>query len=296
MDIKNTFVIGDVHGCYYTLLNLIEKLPKDAKLVFVGDLCDKGNFSKEVIDFVIENNYACVKGNHEHLFEKYILDTVEKNIHTPWSIDKRYGGEKCIASYDGDLEIINKHLKWIEKLPTYLQIQKYFITHGFALELHKQRDDKSYYNDFLLKRYYQDTLEPVIDEDIINIFGHCVFDDVQRGDKFVCLDTGCCNGGKLSALKLGTDTIIEENMDKRDSTYSINELTLEKFDKECSLEEIRKITLKESCIYASYDTVSHDILRLIVEKFQDEGVQELIEMENRSVIFAKQLKRVLEEI
>lgn len=52
-DLTNTFVIGDVHGCYYTLLNLVKKLPSDANLIFVGDLCDKGNFSKEVIEFVM---------------------------------------------------------------------------------------------------------------------------------------------------------------------------------------------------------------------------------------------------
>jgi len=36
------YIIGDIHGEYQVLLKLIEKLPKDAKLIFVGDLIDKG--------------------------------------------------------------------------------------------------------------------------------------------------------------------------------------------------------------------------------------------------------------
>ena len=35
---KNTYIIGDVHGCFYTLQNLINKLPKYADIIFVGDL------------------------------------------------------------------------------------------------------------------------------------------------------------------------------------------------------------------------------------------------------------------
>lgn len=60
-DLHNTFVIGNVHGCYHTLLNLIQKLPSDAKLIFVGDLCDKGNYSEDVIEFIIQNNYPSIR-------------------------------------------------------------------------------------------------------------------------------------------------------------------------------------------------------------------------------------------
>ena len=38
--LNNKFVIGDVHGCYHTLLNLIKQLPLNAELIFVGDLFD----------------------------------------------------------------------------------------------------------------------------------------------------------------------------------------------------------------------------------------------------------------
>ena len=57
---QKIFVIGDVHGCYHTLLDLLNKLPKDASIIMIGDLCDRGPYSKEVIDLIIKNNYQCV--------------------------------------------------------------------------------------------------------------------------------------------------------------------------------------------------------------------------------------------
>jgi len=294
-NLDNIFVIGDVHGCYYTLLNLVKQLPSDAKLIFVGDLCDKGNFSKEVISFVISNGYKCVKGNHEHLYDKYILNAVTKDIHSPWSSDKRYGGLQCINSYKGDVDLIKQHLSWIQNLPMYIQLGKYFITHGFALEYYKYKDNSDYYNDFLLNRIYDDTVEPKVEENIVNIFGHCVFDEVKKGDKYICLDTGCSNGGKLTALQLKSNKIYQEPMDKRDSSYILKELKLTDIDLEkFSLEEIQSITLKEGCKYVNYNIISHDILEYIAIVFKDNGIQELKNMEKRGVVFSKQLQRILE--
>ncbi|MEA3352981.1 MAG: metallophosphoesterase [Campylobacterota bacterium] len=292
-NIDNTFIIGDVHGCYHTLMALVKKLPRDAKLIFVGDLCDKGDFSKDVIEFVKSNNYPCVKGNHEHLFEKYIIDAIEKDKHSAWSSDKRYGGLQCIQSYKGDIKLIKEHLKWIKKLPTYIQIDKYFITHGFGLEYYDKKDDPDYYNDFLLNRIYKDTVEPEVQEDIINIFGHCVFDEVKKGKKYICLDTGCSNGGKLSALELKTQKIYQEPMDKRDSSYILKELKLKDIDtKNFTLDDIKDITLDKSCRYNNFDVVSNEILEYIVNTFLDDGYQEVLNMKERSVIFPKQLNIV----
>ncbi len=44
MPIK-TYIIGDVHGHYDTLMALVDLLPNDAILVFVGDLIDRGSQS-----------------------------------------------------------------------------------------------------------------------------------------------------------------------------------------------------------------------------------------------------------
>lgn len=291
-NLHNTFVIGDVHGCYYTLLGLVKKLPKDADIIFVGDLCDKGNFSKDVIEFVIDNGYPCVKGNHEHLFEKYILDAVEKNIHSPWSSDKRYGGLACIESYKNDLSTIKKHLSWIQELPTYVEIEHYFITHGFALEYYEHKNNKEYYNDFLLNRYYNgDSVEK---SDVINIFGHCSFDEVIDGNNFFCIDTSCSYGKKLTAFQLGTHKIYEQNMDSRDSDFKADAITLKEYDVHSeSFESIASLVIDSNSKYGVYDIVANEVLEAIVDKYGELGKQELLRMNERAQIFPKQIKKVL---
>lgn len=291
--LSNIFVIGDVHGCY-TLLNLIKKLPKNSELIFVGDLCDKGNYSKDVLEFVIDNNYKCVKGNHEHFFYKHILNAVQKDKKSSWSSDFKLGGLQTISSYNEDIILIRKHLNWINKLPIFIQIDKYFITHGFALEYYKKRDNKKYHNKFLFNRLYSDTIEPDIDEDIINIFGHCIFNEVQIGKKYFCIDTGCYNSGKLTAIQLGVNKIYQELLDKRDSNYNLNELKLKDINlKLFNLEEISKITLTKNCKYSSFDIVSDEVLEYIITKYTDDGEKEILNMKTKSIILPKQIEKIL---
>jgi len=45
----NHYIIGDVHGEYDTLMRLVSKIPSEAKLIFVGDLIDRGSQSVEGI-------------------------------------------------------------------------------------------------------------------------------------------------------------------------------------------------------------------------------------------------------
>lgn len=295
--LENTFVIGDVHGCYHTLLKLIKKLPKQANIIFVGDLCDKGNYSKDVLEFVINNNYKSVKGNHEEYFQKYIINAVKKNKKNSWSSDFRFGGLQCIKSYKEDFNLIKKHLSWIENLPLYMEVGNYFISHGFALEYYKERDDRKYRNKFLFNRLDKNTKEPEVSENIINIFGHCIFDEVKVGKKYFCIDTGCYNFGKLTAIQLGKNRIFQENMDKRDSSYKLNELKLKDIDlKIFKLNHIENITLKSSCKYSAFDIISDEVLEYILEKFPNHAKEEFLKMSDKSIILPRQIERFLKKI
>ena len=220
--INDTFVIGDIHGCYHTLLKLVEKLPTNAKLIFVGDLCDKGNYSKEVIEFVINNNHTCIYGNHEYLFYHYARDAILRDIHKMWSKNDAYGGRKTVNNYKDDTELLHKHISWIETLPKYIQIDKYFITHGFGLPYFKRRDLQEYQKSLYINRIddieYNENYEDYINYDIVNIFGHCDFDEVliDKNKRYYGIDTACVYGGKLTAIQLGTMKIIEHSVDKKD--------------------------------------------------------------------------------
>lgn len=139
--IINTYVIGDIHGCYFTLLDLVEKLPSNAKLIFLGDLYDRGLYSKEVIEFVKSNNHACILGNHDFYMLEHLQECLN-GAEVRWNTKEYMGGKETISNYKDSSKIIKKHLTWLATLPQYIQIDKYFITHAFCLPYYKRKDDK----------------------------------------------------------------------------------------------------------------------------------------------------------
>jgi len=291
---KKTYVIGDVHGSLHTLKKLIAKLPADAEIIFVGDLCDKGLHSKEVIEFVIQKNYQCVKGNHEHLMQKYLYDAVVNDKHSPWSEDYRYGGIETYSSYLDDYESMTKHLAWIEKLPMYIQIQSYFITHGYALPFYAHKDNPEYYNEFLLNRYEKDIQVPK--SEVINIFGHCVFEQVIEHENFYAIDTGCSYGKKLTALELGSMKIIQENMDERDSTYTIKELELSHIHHCQKKDDLEALVEYIDVEFENFDLVSTEVAAFIVAEFGENGREEIVKMLEKKQLFIKQAKKFLKDV
>ena len=287
----STYVIGDVHGCFYTLQKLIAKIPNDAEIIFVGDLCDKGNFSKEVIDFVIKNKYRCVKGNHEYLMQKYLYDAVVHQKHSPWSEDYRYGGIQTYTNYLDDHQTMQKHLDWIQTLPMYIEIDNYFITHGFALPFYEHRDNQEYHDTFLLNRYEHEM--EVAPSDVINIFGHCVFEEVIKHQNFYAIDTGCAYGKKITAVELGSMYCIEEAMDNRDSAYIIEELKLSHLELSKHAHNLESFIYHIDFEFKNFDLVSTEVGLYIVQNYGKEGINEIQKMLDKKQLFIKQAKVIL---
>ena len=61
------YVIGDVQGCFTGLQKLLKKINynKNDKLLFLGDVVNRGSQSLEVLKFIQENNHKIVLGNHD---------------------------------------------------------------------------------------------------------------------------------------------------------------------------------------------------------------------------------------
>ena len=215
-----TYVIGDVHGCYYTLLDLVAKLPQDADLIFVGDLCDKGLYTKEVISFVKEGGYRCVLGNHDVHMRMHLKNALAGK-HNAWSTHDKFAGYATVNSYRNEKdELIDEHIAWLHTLPAFIEIDKYLITHGFGLPFYKSKHPKrefvfrvnrlsnTQYNEFYDKDYEN--------FDIINIFGHDSFKEVQIGKNYYAIDTDVKRGNKLTAIELDSMKIIDTPTNKKD--------------------------------------------------------------------------------
>lgn len=222
-NIENTYVIGDVHGCFYTLQKLLAKLPSDAEIIFVGDLCDRGLHTKKVIELVMQNSYHCILGNHDDYMMEHIQECMNnRELCVRWRVEDYMGGEQTLQSYENSYETMLEHLKWLESLPRYIEIQNYFITHGFSLPYYQRRDSASAHTGLLKNRisdedeWGHEWEKEWRDYDVINVFGHTDYDEVKIGKNYYGIDTGCVYGRELSALKLGSMSVINEVVDSRD--------------------------------------------------------------------------------
>lgn len=234
-----TFVIGDVHGELKTLQELINNLPKDAEIIFVGDLIDRGPNSKEVIAYIRENNFKTVLGNHEDMMIAF-SDKVLKNLFE----GKNYfvnslnwlknGGLKTLESY-GIVTIDqqsnkahfskNKRLykkffddvRWLRTLPLYIQLdnitnegQPIVVSHAPIAD--QWHDIK---NNHIPAKILWNRKPPEDTSQVFNIFGHSIVEEVDVSKGYINVDTGCHkrNGdaGKLSAYCIETKKVISVN-------------------------------------------------------------------------------------
>jgi len=61
------YAVGDVHGCYASLDALLKQIPQDGKLLFLGDLINRGPESLACIRRAMAYGARCIPmvGNHE---------------------------------------------------------------------------------------------------------------------------------------------------------------------------------------------------------------------------------------
>ena len=78
-----TFVIGDIHGRCAQLHNLLGMLPRDEsadKLIFLGDLIDRGPDVPGCVEHVLNlctgnpEQVLCLRGNHEQMLLDFLDD------------------------------------------------------------------------------------------------------------------------------------------------------------------------------------------------------------------------------
>jgi hypothetical protein len=99
------YVIGDIHGRSDLLDRIVEAITRDLKqnrvdkclTVTLGDYIDRGPDSRGVLDRLIRNPFPCeyipLKGNHEALFETFLIDP---SVAQHW---RRLGGLETLVSY-----------------------------------------------------------------------------------------------------------------------------------------------------------------------------------------------------
>jgi len=235
---KKTFVIGDVHGEYETLLALVEKLPKDAALIFVGDLIDRGAHSREVIAFVRENEYRVVLGNHEELMINYGTSFTKTypNSTNPSFLHSWYnnGGDATLFSYEllkydkkeglmcienpTMLEKFLDDIAWLESLPLFLELPQSIkskpvvISHAPCADVWQHHNNPNAQETFREYALWH-RRNPKPESEIYNIFGHTPVEfGVEVEEHFTNVDTGCYikkhGYNELSAFCVETQEVV----------------------------------------------------------------------------------------
>jgi diadenosine tetraphosphatase ApaH/serine/threonine PP2A family protein phosphatase len=199
---QRTLIVGDVHGCYDEMVMLLKKMDYDPlkdKLIFVGDVINRGPKSFEVLKFISTNNCLAIKGNHEIALLKYAQSGVVRAGSSFNSILRSMGTEK------------KDWLDWIESWPLYLETDEFIVVHGgLQPGLHPRLTkpeiltrirtwdgaghDLNNLSNKPWDYYYRDKK--------LVVFGHWSQRGLVVKENIIGLDSGCVWGGSLSAVEL----------------------------------------------------------------------------------------------
>lgn len=231
---EQIYIIGDVHGCFNTLLELIKQFPTKEKsqICFVGDVIDRGLFSCDVVELIMQNDYKMVMGNHE----RRLLNNKFEFLNNKVPFDRSWffgnGGEATYRSYLGQsTEFKQRHVDFLESRPVYLEFKDYktqngehlVVSHSAVGNMWELRNDK-YASEEFKRHLLSGRGDELQVSGIFNVYGHTPVREVKFYKNSADIDTGCVFNevgfDKLSALEFPSMKIYTqrnvENFNKKD--------------------------------------------------------------------------------
>lgn len=216
-------IIGDIHGCYDELHQLLTKLgyiitngdgirvshPEGRKAIFVGDLVDRGPKTPEVLRLVMQmvadGSGICVAGNHDVKLMKKLKGRDVRVTH---------GLAESLAQLENESDEFKKGItKFLDSLVGHYVFDngKLVVAHA-GMKREFQGRSSSRVRDFGL--YGETTGET--DEyglpvrynwaqdyrgEAMVVYGHTPVLEAEWINRTICIDTGCVFGGSLTALR-----------------------------------------------------------------------------------------------
>ena len=208
---QRTIIIGDVHGCVQelaTLLREVAVVPARDRVLFIGDLINKGPSSKGVWELFRSVNGISIIGNHELSMLK-ILDG-HANKHEKYMDDLRrdFGSD-----LDAFVEDVRQWPLWIEEPGLML------VHAGLVPGRHPSQTDpwtlvtiRTW--DGIGTDLFNDNHPPWYDfytGRSLVVFGHWAALGGLNREWVIGLDTGCVYGGMLSCLILPERRFVRVN-------------------------------------------------------------------------------------
>lgn len=227
---QRRIIIGDVHGHYEALTNLLEfvNLEVNDQVYFLGDLIDRGPDSAKVINLIRDRGYISLMGNHEQLMleaiEEFELKSKEGKCQRLWL---QNGGTETLCSYVSNTSIADTFqalkasgdLEWLQSLPLCLDLGDIFLVHGglrpeVPLEKQTKRDML-----WIREEFHEHTERFFADK--IVICGHRltfthpdgIVGEIVQGSGWINIETGVYHSrsGWLTAFDWNNQQIFQVN-------------------------------------------------------------------------------------
>jgi hypothetical protein len=190
---ERTIIMGDVHGCIDELQEMIGTIdyrPSEDRLIFIGDLVNKGPASREVYEYFLTLEAESILGNHEW----YLIEQARARKQT-WPSYKRLRKEFG-TTFDSFVETV-------ETWPLFIRGEGFAAVH--AGKVPDETLEESSARDLTNIRTWGKKSKPWFDfyeDPELIVFGHWASLGGLDRPNVVGLDTGCVYGGALSALVL----------------------------------------------------------------------------------------------
>ena len=216
---KRLYAISDIHGCFRTFHELVVnvlKLERSDKLVLLGDYIDRGEQSKEVVDFIIdlrEKKYdiTALTGNHEQMLLDSWYDKYNMQL---WMMNSGYSTMLSFG-IDDIRDLDKKYVEFFTGLEYYKSINDYLFVHAGFNDLAEDPFTDKFHMIWECRPSY---INPVLHNKTI-IHGHrpknlnYVRKLISLNSKVLPIDTGCVyekesGYGHLSALEVNSKELI----------------------------------------------------------------------------------------
>lgn len=215
-----TLLISDIHGYYDEMVSCLNNAsfnPETDKLIFLGDICDRGTKTLECIQyFNTLPNKVCLMGNHD----LWLMYWLKQELHSRRQMDSMETAH-WINTQGGrsTLDSINKEnyefvLNFLENMLPYYTIQRDLFVHGGIYHKSKAEDnnlESIAWNRDMIKEARYHTLErdPFVENYDLVFCGHTptqYFNHTEpvKYSNVWLIDTGICYGGKITAMDLET--------------------------------------------------------------------------------------------
>lgn len=211
METKRTIVIGDVHGCpreLDLLLALVQPGPRD-RIVFLGDLVNRGPDSHAVIQIARERGALSLIGNHEvrllhyhetgetRILRSHDLKTIKQLTDDDWEYLTRMRDRIHIRKLDTVLVHGGFHpfQAWQTQPRSLITVIQSLGPNGQPQRRSDDPNAPSWADSW--------TGPPFV------IYGHTPRGEVYRTPSSLGIDTACVMGGKLTACILPDRKIVQ---------------------------------------------------------------------------------------